>query len=115
MHLTRAPGGQQFTCGRELSALESVPPQARRTLLGCQSTLRMADRIGFLRCLLTHQSPSSSKLQMAMALAEEPQANFVSRGDQRTNVAALFNLRRTRVGFHVPSGWDSQTYALRWN
>src|ERR1700737_228432 len=91
--------------------LESAPPAARRTLFGCQSTLRIVLRMGFLRCLLTHQSPSSSKLQILIALAADPQANLFSRGDHRTNVAALFKRKRTKVGFQVPSLWDSHTYA----
>jgi hypothetical protein len=94
--------------------LESAPPAASNTLFGCQSTPRTVLRIGFFRCLLTHQSPSSSKLQILIALALDPHANLFSRGDHRTNVAALFIRRRTRVGFHVPSLWGSQTYALRY-
>lgn len=34
--------------------LKSLDPAARRTLLGCQSRLRMVERIGFLMCLHTH-------------------------------------------------------------
>lgn len=34
--------------------LKSQEPAASRTLLGCQSRLRMVERIGFLMCLLTH-------------------------------------------------------------
>lgn len=92
---------------------ESVPPAARRTLLGCQSTLRMVLRMGFLRCLLTHQSPSSSKLHTLMARALDPHANLFSSGDHRTKVAALLRRSKTSVGFQVPSLCDSQTYALR--
>ena len=42
-------------------ACASVDPAARRTELGCQATVVMVLRIGFLRCLDTHQSFSSSK------------------------------------------------------
>ena len=34
--------------------LKSQDPAASRILLGCQSRLRMVERIGFLMCLLTH-------------------------------------------------------------
>lgn len=34
--------------------LKSQHPAASRTLLGCQSRLRMVERIGFLMCLHTH-------------------------------------------------------------
>lgn len=34
--------------------LKSHDPAASRTLLGCQSRLRMVERIGFLMCLHTH-------------------------------------------------------------
>lgn len=39
----------------------SVLPAAKRTELGCQETVVMVLRMGFFRCLLTHQSFSSSK------------------------------------------------------
>ena len=42
-------------------ALKSVEPAATRMLLGCQSRQVMVERIGFLMCLLTHQSFSCSK------------------------------------------------------
>lgn len=42
-------------------AFMSAEPEASRTLLGCQSTERTVLRIGFLMCLLPHQSLSSSK------------------------------------------------------
>lgn len=34
--------------------MKSQDPAASRILLGCQSRLRMVERIGFLMCLLTH-------------------------------------------------------------
>lgn len=34
--------------------LKSQDPAANKMLLGCQSRLRMVERIGFLMCLLTH-------------------------------------------------------------
>ena len=98
--------------GDREGALESEPPAARRTLLGCQSRLKIVDRIGFLRCFDTHQSPSSSKLHTAIALALDPQANLFSVGDHLTNVAARFNLNNTSVGFQVPSFCASHTYAF---
>ena len=36
------------------NTLKSEEPAAIRTLLGCQSTDRTVERIGFLMCLLTH-------------------------------------------------------------
>lgn len=42
-------------------AWASVEPAARRTELGCQATERTVERSGFLMCLETHQSFSSSK------------------------------------------------------
>lgn len=47
----------------------SALPAARRTLFGCQSTAKTVDLMGFLSSFETHQSPSGSKEQMAMALA----------------------------------------------
>lgn len=46
----------------------SALPEARRMLFGCQSSERTVDRIGFLRCLATHQLFSSSNEQTAMTL-----------------------------------------------
>jgi hypothetical protein len=42
-------------------ACPSVDPAASSTEFGCQATEVMVDRIGFLRCLDTHQLSSSSK------------------------------------------------------
>jgi hypothetical protein len=42
-------------------AWASVEPAASKTELGCHDTAVMVLRIGFLRCLETHQSFSSSK------------------------------------------------------
>lgn len=41
--------------------LKSEDPAARRTLLGCQSRLRMVERIGFLMCLHTHLTDKKPK------------------------------------------------------
>lgn len=49
-------------------AFISALPAARRTLLGCQSTERTVDLIGFLRRRETHQLLSSSNEQTAIAL-----------------------------------------------
>ena len=55
-------------------AFISALPAASRTLFGCQSTLKTVERMGFLRRRDTHQSPSGSKEQIAMALVihEDP-------------------------------------------
>ncbi len=42
-------------------ACASVDPAARRTEFGCQATVVMVLRMGFFKCLDTHQSFSSSK------------------------------------------------------
>ena len=42
-------------------AWASVDPAARRTEFGCQDRVVIVLRMGFLRCLDTHQSFSSSK------------------------------------------------------
>ena len=49
-------------------AFMSALPAARRTLLGCQSMESTVDLMGFLSSLETHQSPSGSKEQIAIAL-----------------------------------------------
>ena len=49
-------------------AFMSALPAANKTLFGCQSMERTVDLIGFLRSFETHQSLSSSKEQIAMAL-----------------------------------------------
>ena len=46
----------------------SALPAASKTLFGCQSTERTVDLMGFLRSFETHQSLSSSKEQIAIAL-----------------------------------------------
>jgi hypothetical protein len=89
-------------------AWPSVEPAASSTEFGCQARAVTVERIGFLRCLDTHQLSSSSKWQTAMRRAPEPAANFVSEGDQRTQVAARLMRRRTSVGFQ-PVGDGSQT------
>jgi hypothetical protein len=49
-------------------AFMSALPAASKTLFGCQSMERTVDLIGFLRSFETHQSLSSSKEQIAIAL-----------------------------------------------
>lgn len=53
-------------------AFISAPPAARRTLFGCQSTDKIVDLMGFLRSRDTHQSPSGSNEQIAIALKRIP-------------------------------------------
>ena len=49
-------------------AFMSALPAASKTLFGCQSIERTVDLMGFLRSFETHQSLSSSKEQIAIAL-----------------------------------------------
>jgi len=46
----------------------SALPAASKMLFGCQSMERTVDLMGFLRSFETHQSLSSSKEQIAIAL-----------------------------------------------
>ena len=98
----------------------SALPAASKTLFWCQSMERTVDLIGFLRSFDTHQLLSSSKEQIAIALAMTGQrqldydyegqylaplatANLFSNGLQRTKVAARLMFSKTKVGFH--SNW----------
>lgn len=57
-----------FIYAEKTRAFASALPAASKTLLGCQSTERTVERIGFLSCLETHQSLSGSNEQIAIAL-----------------------------------------------
>ena len=119
----------------KMRAFISALPAASNTLFGCQSTDSTVDLIGFLSSLETHQSPSGSNEQIAIALivhvSNKPSstrwltyraplatANLSSLGLQRTCVAARLMRNRTRVGFQIirpvcGSGLCCHTYALR--
>ena len=58
--------------------MKSQDPTASKMLLGCRSKLRTVERVGFLMCLLTHQSFSDSKYQTKMSHALLPMANLFS-------------------------------------
>ena len=116
-------GGSKLAAYR---ALKSLLPTASRMLLGCQATERMVDRMGFLICLETHQSCSSSKWQTETMRDPLPTANLSSAhpptnlavslpvreggheqgyhptpcGENLTQVAARLMRRITSVGFH---------------
>ena len=79
-------------------ATPSALPAASKTELGCHSSDKTVVRSGFLMCLATHQSLSSSNWHTAIVRAPLATANFSSLGDHLTNVADLFNRKSTSVG-----------------
>lgn len=78
----------------------SALPAARRTLLGCQSTDRTVERMGFLRSLDTHQSPSGSNEQIAMALHKIRCLYLVRMGRRVTYLAPLATANLSSFGLH---------------
>ena len=70
--------------------------------MGCQSSDRTVERMGFFRCLAVHQFCSWSNWHTAIMRAPEATANLLPLGDHLTVVAERVRRSRTKVGFHAP-------------